>query len=160
MQRKITLLGLTLAGAMLLSYVESLIPPLSTVPGIKIGLANIAVIFALCRIGMREAYFVSLIRVLLSSLLFGNAVSVIYGLCGAVLSLISMTILKKINIFSVLGISIVGAVMHNVGQILAAIIILGSNVIVLYLPILILSGTITGAIIGVLSAVTIKRIKA
>lgn len=160
MQRKITLLGLTLAGAMLLSYVESLIPPLSTVPGIKIGLANIAVIFALCRIGTREAYFVSLIRVLLSSLLFGNAVSVIYGLCGAVLSLISMTILKKINIFSVLGISIVGAVMHNVGQILAAIIILGSNVIVLYLPILILSGTITGAIIGVLSAVTIKRIKA
>ncbi len=160
MQRKITLLGLTLAGAMLLSYVESLIPPLSTVPGIKIGLANIAVIFALCRIGTREAYFASLIRVLLSSLLFGNAVSVIYGLCGAVLSLISMTILKKINIFSVLGISIVGAVMHNVGQILAAIIILGSNVIVLYLPILILSGTITGAIIGVLSAVTIKRIKA
>lgn len=158
MQKKVTLLGLSLAAAMLLSYVESLVPPLFAIPGIKIGLANIAVIFTLCRIGTKEAYLVSIVRVLLSSLLFGNIISLAYSFCGALLSLISMSILKRFNLFSVSGISIIGAVMHNIGQITAAIIILGSNVIALYLPVLILSGTICGALIGILSGIIIKRI--
>lgn len=158
MQKKVTLLGLSLAAAMLLSYVESLVPPLFAIPGIKIGLANIAVIFTLCRIGTKEAYLVSIVRVLLSSLLFGNIISLAYSFCGALLSFISMSILKRFNLFSVSGISIIGAVMHNIGQIIAAIIILGSNVIALYLPVLILSGTICGALIGILSGIIIKRI--
>ncbi len=159
MQKKITLLGCCLAAAMLLSFVESLVPPIVAVPGVKIGLANIAVIFVLCRIGLKEAYLVSFVRVLLSALLFGNIVSLVYSACGALLSLTAMSILKKVNFFSVFGISVVGAVVHNIGQIIAAIIILGSSVIALYLPVLILSGVLSGAVIGILSGIIIKRLK-
>ncbi len=157
MSKKVTLLGFTLAAAMLLSYVESLIPPLSGIPGIKIGLANIAVIFALWHFGIKEAILVSIVKILLSCLLFGNFVAFLYSVAGAIFSLFGMILLKSLKKFSVIGVSIAGGVLHNTGQITAAIFLLGSNAIVYYLPVLILSGTVTGALIGVASGLVIKR---
>ena len=160
MSKKITLSSLTIAAALLLSYVESLIPPLiSAIPGIKMGLANIAVIFALYCIGNKEALVVSFLRVVLSALLFGNMISLIYSLCGAILSFAIMALLKRFSPFSLFGISICGAVAHNVGQILAAIFVIGSVAIAYYLPVLIISAVITGAVIGLLSALVIGRIE-
>ncbi len=157
MSKKVTLLGLTLATAMLLSYVEALIPPLSSVPGVKIGLANIAVIFAIYRLGAGNALFISLARVLLSGLLFGNIIGLAYSACGALFSFAVMIILKKTNVFSVLGVSIAGGVSHNAGQIAAAVIIMGNGSISYYLPALIISGTAAGAVIGIVSGLLLKR---
>lgn len=157
MSKKLTLSSLVLAASMLLSYVESLIPPLFSVPGIKLGLANIAVIFALCCLGIKYAAVISLSRVFLSALLFGNAISLIYALCGAFLSLIVMAVLKRFSRFSVPGISVAGGVCHNIGQIAAAIVVIDNTAVAYYLPALILSGVIAGAAIGLLSSLIIGR---
>ena len=159
MSKRVTLLGLTLAAAMLLSYVETLIPPLSSVPGIKIGLANIAVIFALYRLEIKNAFLVSMVRVILSAMLFGNIVGFAYSAVGALLSLIVMVSLKRTGNFSIYGVSIAGGVAHNVGQIAAAVFIIGSGSIAYYLPVLIISGTIAGAVIGIVSGIIIKRLE-
>ena len=94
--RKLTALALTVSFALILSFIESRIPAFVAIPGVKVGLANIAVIFTLYKFGIKEAVTVSVIRVLLVSLLFGSPVSLVYSICGAVLSLTSMILLKKI----------------------------------------------------------------
>ncbi len=159
MTKRVTLLGFTLAAAMLLSYVESAVPPVIPISGVKIGLANIAVIFALYRIGTAEAYLISLLRVFLSALLFGNVVALAYSVSGALLSLTVMALLKKTDKFSVFAVSITGGVLHNVGQILCAVIIIGSSAVLYYLPILMLCGIISGALIGVLAGYINSRLK-
>ena len=157
--RKIARMGLLLALAMILSYVESLIPAFVAVPGVKVGLANIVVIFALYTLGPIEALAISLLRVVLSSLLFGSVLSLIYSLSGALLSLMGMIIMKKIKIFSTTAVSVTGGVLHNVGQILVACLVLDTNVLIYYLPVLVLSGTITGAVIGIIASLVIKRLE-
>lgn len=159
MTKKVTLLGFTLAAAMLLSYIESAVPPVIPISGVKIGLANIAVIFALYRIGTAEACLISLLRVFLSALLFGNIVALAYGTAGAVLSLTVMALLKKTDKFSVFAISITGGVLHNIGQILCAVIIIGSSAVLYYLPVLMLCGILSGALIGILSGYINNRLK-
>lgn len=159
MTKKVTLLGFTLAAAMLLSYIESAVPPVIPISGVKIGLANIAVIFALYRIGTAEAYLISLLRVFLSALLFGNIVALAYGTAGAVLSLTVMALLKKTDKFSVFAVSITGGVLHNIGQILCAVIIIGSSAVLYYLPVLMLCGILSGALIGILSGYINNRLK-
>jgi heptaprenyl diphosphate synthase len=155
----LSLLALTVSAAMMLSFVESQIPAFVPIPGIKIGLANIAVIFALYDFGVIRATFVSLIRVFLVALLFGNITGMIYGLFGAVFSLAIMAILKKRSPLSCVGVSVTGAVAHNVGQILAAWLLIGNEKILLYLPILVISGTLSGIAIGIASGILIKRLK-
>ena len=157
--RKMTFLSLSVALALLLSFVESQIPPFVAVPGIKIGLSNIVTVYLLYAFSWREAGAVSLVRVLLSSLLFGTAVSLIYSLAGAVLSFLVMLLLKKLPIFSSLGVSIAGGVMHNLGQIIAACLLLENAVILGYLPVLIVSGVVAGIAVGVASAIVVKRVK-
>lgn len=156
--RKLVYLAMTVAVAMILSFAESQIPAFLPVPGVKIGLANLAVIFALFVFGWREALAVSLVRVLLVSLLFGNAVGWLYSLSGALLSLLVMILLRKTNRFSVLGISIAGGVSHNVGQILAAMAVLRTEGVLYYLPPLFLCGILAGAVIGIASAILIRRV--
>lgn len=146
--KRLCTLALTVSVAMILSYLESLIPPLMAVPGVKIGLANIATVFALYTLGAGAAATVSLVRVLLSALLFGNVAALIYSLFGAVLSLLFMICVRRIRIFSSVGVGVVGGVMHNVGQIIAAVFLLGSAAIASYLPVLIISGTLAGIIVG------------
>ena len=157
--RKIARMGLLTALALILSYVESLIPAFVAVPGIKMGLANIVVVFALYTLGPGEAAIVSIIRVLLSSLLFGSILSLSYSAAGAVISLLSMIILMKTKIFGVTSVSVTGGVFHNLGQILVACLVLETDVLLYYLPVLILSGTITGAVIGIASSIVIKRLQ-
>lgn len=157
--RKIARMGLLTALALILSYVESLIPAFVAVPGVKMGLANIVVVFALYTLGPGEAAIVSIIRVLLSSLLFGSILSLSYSAAGAVISLLSMIILMKAKIFGVTSVSVTGGVFHNLGQILVACLVLETDVLLYYLPVLILSGTITGAVIGIASSIVIKRLQ-
>ncbi len=157
--RKIARMGLLVALAMILSYVESLIPAFVAVPGVKVGLANIVVIFALYTLGPVEALTVSLLRVILSSFLFGSVLSLLYSLSGALLSLGGMIVMKKLKIFSTLVVSVTGGVLHNVGQILVACLVLETDVLLYYLPVLILSGVVTGAVIGIIGSLVIKRLE-
>ena len=151
------MLGLTIALAMIMSYIEALVPLSFAVPGIKMGLANIVIIFVLYKIGTKEAILVSLIRVILVSLLFSNVMAMWYSLAGAVLSLAVMWALKKTDKFSVTGVSVAGGIMHNVGQILTAMILLETQQIIVYLPVLLITGTATGIVIGIVAGLVIKR---
>ena len=153
------MLGLTIALAMIMSYIEALVPLSFAVPGIKMGLANIVIIFVLYKIGTKEAILVSLIRVILVSLLFSNVMAMAYSIAGAVLSLSVMWLLKKTDKFSFVGVSIAGGIMHNVGQIIMAVILLGTEQIALYLPVLIITGTATGVVIGIVSGLVVNRFK-
>ena len=157
--RKIARMGLLVALSMILSYVESLVPAFVAVPGVKVGLANIVVIFALYTLGPIEALIVSLLRVILSSFLFGSVLSLLYSLSGALLSLSGMILMKKLKIFSTTVVSVTGGVLHNVGQILVACLVLETDVLLYYLPVLILSGVITGAVIGIIASLVIKRLE-
>ena len=153
------MLALSIALAMILSFVESQIPAFVAIPGIKVGLANIVVVFALYKLGWKEAAIISLIRVMLVSLLFGTGASFLYSLAGAVLSFAGMLLLKGTGRFSCTAVSVVGGVLHNIGQIGMACLVLGTNQIVYYLPFLLLSGTAAGVVIGLLAAVMIRRIE-
>ena len=157
--KKTAYLAVSSALAIVLSYVESQIPVIAAVPGIKAGLANIAVVFVLYRFGFREAVCVSFVRILLVSVMFGSVVSLAYSLSGAVLSLVAMLIAKRLGLFSVSGVSVCGAVMHNAGQILAASLLIKTDVLKYYLPFLIAGGLVSGVIIGLISSFLIKRIK-
>lgn len=157
--KKLVTLAVTISVAMILSFVESRIPAFVAIPGVKVGLANIAVIFALYKMGWREAISVSVIRVLLVALLFGSVVSLAYSIAGAVISLSLMILLKKLGIFTEVAVSVVGGITHNIGQILIAFLLLETKVVFYYLPFLLVSGVIAGIAVGVASALLIKRIK-
>lgn len=157
--KKLATLSVVVALAMVLSFVESRIPAFVAIPGIKVGLANIAVIFAVYKLGSREGVLVSIIRVLLVSLLFGSVVSLWYSLAGAILSLTLTVLLKHLTRLSVVTVSLVGGISHNIAQIGVACLLLETNVIIYYLPFLLLSGTIAGIAVGVATALLIKRIK-
>ena len=155
---KIAAFGLLTALAMILSYVETLVPLSFAVPGIKMGLPNIAVLFALYRLGFKDAAVISLLRVFLSALLFGNLFSLVYSAAGAVLSLVVMLLLKKSGKFGVTGVSVAGGVAHNAGQIIVAVFVLETAGLIYYFPALCVSGTVAGICIGLVSGLLIKRV--
>ena len=157
--KKMTTLAVSVSLAMILSFIESQIPPLVAVPGVKIGLSNIVSVFLLYTLGAPSAVIVALIRVFLSSLLFANAVSFWYSLSGAVLSLAVMVIAKRIDLFSHVGVSILGGVFHNIGQTLAAMIIMESAALAVYLPPLLISGLVAGIIVGVVAGMLVSKLK-
>ena len=140
--RKLTWMALSIALAMVMSFIESQIPSFVPIPGVKMGLANIVVVFALYRFGWKEALGISMLRVILVSLLFGHLASFFYRFAGALLSFAGMVLLKQSGRFSCIAVSVTGGVLHNIGQIAMACILLGTNAIAYYLPFLILSGTI------------------
>ncbi len=154
---KIAQYGLLTALALVLSYLESLIPPL-WVPGVKLGLPNLAVVFALYRLGWKDACAISLVRVVLVTLLFGNGAALAYSIAGAALSLSLMGLLKKTRKFSTVGVSVAGGVAHNAGQILVAMALLETSRLAWYLPVLWVSGTIAGVLIGIVSGVLVERV--
>lgn len=157
--RRIAFAGLAASVALLLSYVEALLPPLfAAVPGIKLGLPNVMIIYVLYTMDMKYAVSVSATRLCLSALLFGNAMTFVYSAVGAVLSLLVMGILKKTDKLSVVGVSVAGGVMHNLGQVLVAMVLLDTPQIAYYLIILTVTGTIAGVFIGLCGALLIKRL--
>lgn len=156
--KTITFTGIFTALAIILAYVELLIPPLfPSLPGIKMGLPNIIIVFLLYRKDANSAIFVSLIRILLVTMLFSNAMAFLYSLAGAVLSLLIMILLRKLNLLSVVGVSIAGAVAHNIGQILMAMLLLDSSELGFYLITLVFSGIIAGIFVGLCGALLIKK---
>ncbi|MBE6748599.1 MAG: Gx transporter family protein [Ruminococcaceae bacterium] len=158
--RKIALLGVLTSVALVLSYLEAMLPPISTaVPGIKMGLPNIIIIFLLYKFGLKEAIIVSLIRVFIVSLLFGNVMTLAYSVAGAVLSLALMTLFKKLNLFSAIGVSIIGGISHNLGQILVAIFLFDTIQIGYYMIVLAITGTIAGVLIGIISSILVKKLE-
>jgi heptaprenyl diphosphate synthase len=146
------------AVAMILSYVEAMLPSIA-IPGVKMGLANIAVVFALYRFGWKEAVAISLIRVVLMSMLFTGVAAMLYSLAGAAVSLILMGLLKKINAFSAVGVSVAGGVGHNAGQVLLAMWMLETGELTYYLPALAISGVISGVLIGLAGGMLVNRMK-
>ena len=155
--KRLVLLSMLTAVAMILSYVESLLPSVG-IPGVKMGLAQIAGIFALFRFGWKEAAALSLVRVVLVSLLFGSVGAMLYSLAGAVLSLAVMALLRRIDRFSTVGISVAGGVAHNAGQILMAMLILQTKQLLGYLPVLAVAGIAGGVLTGLAAALLIRRI--
>ena len=154
---KLAQYGLLIALALALSWLESLLPPLG-VPGVKLGLPNLVIVFALYRLGFKDACVISLVRVALAALLFGNGAALAYSAAGAVLSLSVMGLLKKTEKFSSVGVSVAGGVAHNAGQILAAMALLETARLAWYLPVLWISGTVAGVLIGVVSGELVKRV--
>ena len=155
---KLSLAALSVTLAMILSFVESQIPAFVAIPGVKIGLTNIVIIYALYKMGWKYAVVISLVRVLLVGILFGNGVSLIYSFAGAVMSFVIMVLLKNVKVFSTMAVSVAGGVTHNMAQIGMACIIMETNLISYYAPFLVLSGTLAGIAIGVISAIMIKRV--
>lgn len=155
--KKLVLLSLFVTVALVLSYIESMIPPLyPAVPGIKMGLANIVILVCLYLFSVKEAIVLSLMRIFVSALLFGNVMSMIYSLAGAILSLVVMTSLKKTNLFSMLGVSVAGAVCHNLGQVLVAIVVLENIQIGYYMIILCGTGVVAGILTGIAGGLVTK----
>lgn len=158
--KNIALIGVSTALAMVLAYIEVLIPPLfPAVPGIKMGLPNIIIVFLLYKRGPAFAISVSLIRMVLVSLLFGNAMMFIYSLAGGILSMAVMLILQKLRFLSTVGVSVAGAVAHNAGQILMAMLLLETGELGYYLVVLTITGTISGVLIGIAAATLINRVE-
>lgn len=154
--KKIALFGMLVALAFIFSYVEHLIPlPLPT--GVKLGAANIVILCALYVLGAKEAAVISVIRILLSGFAFGIS-TVPYSLAGGALSLFVMMLLKRRGSLGISGVSVAGSVCHNIGQTLVAMLLLGSNT-AFYFPVLFLSGIIAGVLIGIVSAVVLKKME-
>ena len=156
---KITAIGMLTALAMVLGFVETLIPINLGVPGIKLGLANLIVIITLYLIDVKTAVIVSLLRIGLIAMTFGNISMMFYSIAGAALSLLCMILFKKINGFSMVGISIIGGIMHNVGQIICAAFVVRTNGVFTYLPVLMFAGIISGMLIGIEASLVLVRVK-
>ncbi|MBQ3612382.1 MAG: Gx transporter family protein [Firmicutes bacterium] len=156
--KKMTIAALMAALALIFSYVEVLIPFTVGIPGIKLGVANIVIIIALYYLGPKYAITVNVVRVIIAGLLFNGLFGALYSLAGAIVSFIVMVVLKRTDIFSIVGVSMAGGVAHNLGQILIAAVLVDNIKIFIYFPVLIISGVITGAIIGVLAGLILKKL--
>lgn len=158
MNRKTAYLGLLAAVAIIFGYVETLLPVFIGIPGVKLGLANLVTVLALYMFSWREAGVISLVRICVIGFMFGNLFSIAYSLSGAALSLLAMALMKTFPAYSMAGVSITGAVAHNMGQLLVAMIIVENFSLLYYLPVLLVSGLVTGLLIGLVSRQVYIRI--
>ena len=144
---------------MIFSYVEYLFPVNIGAPGIKLGLANIVIIVALFKLGVKYAFAINIVRIAVAGLLFSGIFGMLFGLAGGILSLTVMALLKKTGVFSIVGVSVAGGVVHNMGQLLIAALLMANFAVAYYLPVLLISGVLTGAGIGVLSRILLLALK-
>ena len=159
MSKKIAMTGMFVALAMIFSYVEVLIPINLGVPGMKLGLANLVVVVTLYVLGAKKAFAVSMIRIMLVAMTFGSLSAMLYSMAGGLLSFAGMVLLKKIPDLSVVGVSVAGGVLHNAGQVLVAMAVVENVMLMSYFPPLMIAGTVTGALIGLVSSKVIPRVK-
>lgn len=157
--KKIPYYGLFAALAILMGYVEMLIPIPVPIPGVKLGLANVIIIIMMYFMDTKSAFFVSLIRVILSGLLFAGFAGILYSLAGALLSFAVMALLKKTGKFSIVGVSIAGGIFHNVGQIIVAALAVENVRMAYYLPFLLVSGVVMGIFIGIVAKTALGYLK-
>ena len=151
--------GMFVALAFIFSYVESLIPFSIGIPGVKLGLANVVVLTAIYALGTKEGFFISIARVVLAGFTFSNAFTMVYSLGGGILSWAAMSIFKESKKFSMIGVSIIGGVFHNIGQIIVAGILIKTRSLIYYLPVLMIVGALTGIVTGYLAKVLLKIYK-
>ncbi|HHT88703.1 MAG TPA: Gx transporter family protein [Clostridiales bacterium] len=156
--KKIALYGLFIALAFIFSYIESLIPIPFPVPGIKLGLANLVVVVAMYGIGMKESFVLSMVRILLVGFTFRDPSTLLFSFAGGIFSWLMMAVFKKLRLFSMVGVSIIGGIAHNIGQIIVAVIYVSNTGIIYYLPFLMISGLVSGTLIGILAALVLKRL--
>ena len=159
MNKKIALYGMLIALAFVLNYIENIFSFASITYGMKLGLANVVVLAAFYILGYKEAFGISIVRIILAGITFGNLFSMWYSLAGGLLSYVFMALGKKSNIFSIKGVSILGGITHNIGQIFVAVIVLGTSKIAWSLPLLLVSGTVAGFVNGILGAMVVDRVK-
>ena len=157
--KKIAYLGLLIALAFVFSYIEFLIPVNIGIPGAKLGLANLVIIVALYTLKERDAFLLSMIRIVLVGFTFANLASMLYSLAGGILSFLAMLFAKRTKKLSITGVSVIGGVFHNVGQIIMAIWVVKTSSLIYYLPVLMVSGIAAGVAIGILGAMVTKRMK-
>ncbi len=158
--RKVAFLGLMTSMALVLSYFEAILPPVwSAVPGIKMGLPNIVMVFLLYRFGVKECAMVSFVRIFVVALLFGNFMTLAYSLAGAFLSIVLMALCKRTSLFSVVGTSVAGGVSHNLGQIIVAIFLFETVQLGYYMVVLAITGTVAGVVIGLAGAFLLNRLR-
>ena len=158
MKKKTAYLGVMLALALICSYVEVLIPIPLGIPGIKLGIANIVIVFALYSMGIKEAFVLSVMRVTISGFMFGNVIAIAYSLAGGLLSLLVMFLLKKTDKLSCISISIAGGIFHNIGQMIIAPLLVDNCCVLYCVPVLMIAGFITGGCIGVVAQEVFLRI--
>lgn len=159
MKNRAAYFGVLTALALIFSYIETLTPIQFGVPGIKLGLANLIIVIVLYKTDWREALLLSVVRIILAGFIFGNLFSIVYSLAGGFLSLTVMVLLKRTDRFSVAGISMAGGVCHNIGQLVVAMIAVETYQVGYYLPVLLVAGLITGAVIGAAAGEVLKRIR-
>ena len=153
-------MGLLTALGLIIGYIEFLIPIPLGIPGVKPGFANIVIVWALYSLGPSEALLINGMRIFLSGFLFGNFSMILYSLAGAAVSFLCMCLAKKSGLFSMTGVSMIGGVMHNMGQLLVAMAVLETVSLVYYGPVLLAAGMITGLLIGIVTGEVKKRIPA
>ena len=156
--RRVAISALFASLALIFSYIEAILPAAPGIPGIKLGIANLVVIIAMYRLDSRYALTINLIRIFLAGFMFSGLYGAIYSLCGCILSFAVMCLLKKSDAFSVVGVSMGSGVAHNIGQLCIAAILVSSLQIFYYLPVLIISGTVSGILIGWLGWILLEHI--
>ncbi len=156
--QKVSLYGIMIALALILSYIEAQVPAFFAIPGMKLGLTNVVVVVALYVIDAKSAMFINVVRIILVSLLFGTAMSFAFSITGGMLSTIVMILLKRTKRFKIIGISAAGGITHNIGQILAAMVLMNTKAIAWYLPVLWISGIFSGVVIGIIGGLVCSRL--
>ena len=156
--RRLCLYALFAAVCLCLGYLESLLPLTFIAPGVKLGLANTVCLILAARGDIKGAFLINTVRILLSSLLFGSAMSLAFSLSAGVISLGAVCILRKIKFFTVIGVSTIAAVVHNLTQMAVAVLVMGVGA-VYYLPVLLLSGLFSGMVVGIISDIILKKVK-
>lgn len=157
--RKVAYYGLFSTLALLFSYVEMLVPVAVAVPGIKLGLANVVVLIVLYSMGGRDAFYISLVRIILTGLLFAGFAGLLYSIAGALCSFLAMLLLKKWNKLSIIGVSVAGGIFHNIGQITVAALVVDNSKLFYYLPVLLFAGVCTGVITGIVAKTCLPHLR-
>lgn len=157
--KKLANMAMLVALAMIFSYVESLMPINFGIPGMKLGVANLVTVTGMYFLEFPEVFLVVVMRILLTGFLFGNGMSIVYSLAGGILSFLGMALMKRLKGFSVAGVSIAGGVSHNIGQIIVASVVIENLKLIYYLPVLLVAGTVTGFVIGIVAGKILPVVK-
>ena len=152
-------MAMMIALAMIFSYVETMIPINFGIPGVKLGLANLVIVAAIYLFGGKQAFLISIVRIFLSGFMFGNLASIMYSLSGGLLSLAVMLLLKKTDKLSILAVSVMGGICHNIGQLIVAMLVVENLKLIFYVPVLLISGFLTGLLIGIVCRVILPAVK-
>lgn len=155
---KVSVLAMFSAFAIVLSYVESFIP-VAGIPGVKLGIANLAIILVMYFLGTKAAGLVNVVRIVVVGFMFGNLFSILFSIAGALFSIGAMAVVKKTDKFKLQTVSVAGGVAHNIGQLIVAVFVVDNYSVIYYVPALIISGIVTGIVVGIVADIIYNRTK-